>query len=168
MGLGQCSSVIPFMKDWLLKIEYDEIIFCDTGKEAPMTYEHLRVMEKFFDITVLKTETKYPHPPLCTKHAKVEPTRRYLRSKGINKAIKYLGITWEEKSRVRENGVKWIKNNYPLVEQKMTRKDCQEYLLKKLGYVPPRSGCIDCKYHTSPFLDTGRLLESELTISRSI
>ena len=96
LGLGQCSSVMPFMQNWLQRLDYDEIIFCDTGREHPLTYAHLEVMKEIFDITVLKTETKYPLPPMCTRNAKVDPTRRYLRSKGVNKAIKYLETIPEE------------------------------------------------------------------------
>ena len=154
LGLGQCSSVLPFLDKTLYMLEYDEIIFCDTGLEVPLTYEHLKVMQKFFDITILKTSFKESHPPFCTKDAKILPTRRYLRDKGIKQAIQYLGITIEEKHRINKPDVNWIVNKYPLVDLKMTRKDCQKFLLEKLGYVPCRSGCYTCKYFDRPHLIT--------------
>ena len=146
LGLGQCSSVLPFLKNSLYGLEYDEIIFCDTGKEHPLTYAHLEVMQSIFDITILKTEVVKPHPPLCTKEAKILPVRRYLRSKGIDEAFKYLGMTTNEKHRMKQNSIKWIRNEYPLIEFGFSRATCQKFLLENLGYVPIRSGCIDCPY----------------------
>ncbi|MHA1420253.1 MAG: hypothetical protein ACTSPO_15165 [Candidatus Heimdallarchaeaceae archaeon] len=156
LGLGQCSSVLPFLKNTLDGLDYDEIIFCDTGNEAPMTYEHLKIMQNLFEITVLDTSAFFvkPHPPFCTTDTKILPIRRYLRSKGINKAIKFLGYTVDELNRKKENSVKWIKTEYPLIDLEMTRKQCQKFLLDNLGYVPPRSGCINCPYYTRPILIT--------------
>lgn len=146
-GAGQCSSVLPFILN-----DYDKIIFADTGWEHPLTYEWVKIVQEFFPEKFVWLKTNMPgdinhHPPICTKTYKVEPIRRYLRSLGVEKAIKYLGMTYEEKNRVRENSVKWVKHEYPLIRMKMTRKDCQKYLLDNLGFVPLRSGCTICKYN---------------------
>lgn len=152
-GAGQCSSVLPFILN-----DYDYIIFANTGWEHPLTYEWINIIEKMFSEKFIQVNTNMPeklkngkqhHPPICTKKFKVEPIRRKLRELGVKKAIKYLGMTYEEKNRMRENSVKWIKHKYPLIELKMTRKDCQNYLLNTVGFVPPRSGCIICKYNTN-------------------
>lgn len=147
-GAGQCSSVLPFILD-----DYDLIIFANTGWEHPLTIEWARVVNKFFPekfvwINTFMGNDINHHPPICTKKFKVEPIRRYLRKVAyVTKAIKYLGMTYEEKHRVRENSVKWIKHEYPLIEKKMTRKDCQMFLLNNFGFVPIRSGCTICKYY---------------------
>lgn len=148
-GAGQCSSVLPFILD-----DYDLIIFADIGWELPLTYEWVKIVQKTFPEKFVWLKTNMPgdikhHPPICTKKFKVEPIRRYLRSLGVKKAIKYLGMTSEEKGRMNENSIKWIKHEYPLVKFKMSRKDCQKYLLDNLGFVPPRSGCTICKYVSS-------------------
>ena len=145
-GAGQCSSVLPFILD-----EYDAIIFADTGWELALTYCWIDIVKKSFPDKFIRIKTNMPgninhHPPICTKKFKVEPIRRYLRSIGVKKAIKYLGMTIEEKRRMRINSVKWIINDYPLIKLSWTRKDCQQYLLKNIGFVPPRSGCTICKY----------------------
>lgn len=145
-GAGQCSSVLPFILD-----DYDLIIFADTRHELPLTYEWVKIVEKSFPDKFVWLKTNMPkdikhHPPICTKTYKIEPTRRYLRSIGVKEAIKYLGMTFEERERMKENSVKWIKNEYPLIDMKWTRKDCCKYLLDNIGFVPPRSGCIICKY----------------------
>jgi len=146
-GAGQCSSVLPFILN-----DYDLIIFADTGWEHELTYDWCRVVQELFPDKFIWIKTNMPgninhHPPICTKKYKVEPIRRYLRSIGVKKAIKYLGMTIDEKNRVNDNSIKWIKNEYPLIRMKMSRKDCQKYLLDNIGFVPLRSGCTICKYN---------------------
>lgn len=153
-GAGQCSSVLPFILN-----DYDLIIFADTSFEHPLTYEWIKVVQKLFPDRfvwlkpVLKGDFKTWHPPICTKQMKVEPIRRYLRSMGVKEAIKYLGMTIEEKKRVRKNSVKWIKHEYPLIKLKWTRAQCQKYLLDNIGFVPLRSGCTICKYNKAVKFD---------------
>lgn len=151
-GAGQCSSVLPFLLD-----DYDLIIFADIGYELPLTYEWVKIVQKSFPkkFVWLKTEIKQCHPPMCTKDGKILPIRRYLRSIGVKKAIKYLGMTTDEKQRMNQNGIKWIENEYPLIEWGMSRKDCQKYLLDNFGFVPPRSGCTICKYFDRHHLVNG-------------
>lgn len=155
-GAGQCSSVLPF----IIK-NYDLIIFADTGWELPLTYEWVKIIQKSFPGKFVWIKTHMPgdikglHPPICTREFKIAPIRRYLRSIGVKHAVKYLGITFEEKKRVRENSIKWIENDYPLVKLKMTRRDCQKFLLDNFGFVPPRSGCIICKYFNRQHLVDG-------------
>lgn len=160
-GGGQCSSVLPFILD-----DYDLIIFADTGWELPLTYEWIKIVQKSFPSKFIWIKTEMPrnishHPPICTKKYKVEPIRQYLRSIGVKKAIKYLGMTIEEKNRTRENSVKWIEHKYPLIELKMTRKDCCNYLLNNFGFVPPRSGCTICKYFNREDLIDGIKLKNK-------
>ena len=143
-GAGQCSSVLPFLLD-----DFDLIIFADTGLELPLTYEWIKIIEKAFPDKFVRVDTadKFVkcHPPLCTKEAKILPIRRYLRSLGVTKAIKYLGITAEEGNRMSESDVKWEQIKRPLVAWGWTRKTCQQFLLKNFGFVPPQSGCILCR-----------------------
>ena len=159
-GAGQCSSVLPFILD-----DYDYIIFADTGWELPLTYEWVKIIQKSFPEKFVWLKTNMPninhHPPICTKKYKVEPIRRYLRSIGVKSAIKYLGMTSEENNRMTENSVKWVKHEYPLIDLGWTRKTCQKYLLDNFGFIPPRSGCIICKYFTRQDLLNGIKLENK-------
>ena len=154
-GAGQCSSVLPFILN-----DYDLIIFADTGHELPLTYEWVKIVQKSFPRKFVWLKTNMPgdinhHPPICTKKYKVEPIRRYLREIGVKKAIKYLGMTKGEEHRMRSNNVKWITHEYPLIKMKWSRKKCQNYLLKNFGFVPPRSGCVFCKYFDRQHLTSG-------------
>lgn len=153
-GAGQCSSVLPFILN-----DYDLIIFADTGHELPLTYEWVKIVQKSFPKKFIWLQTNMPpencHPPICTKEYKILPIRRYLRSIGVEKAIKYLGMTTDEPHRMKENSIKWITNKYPLIELKWSRKRCQQYLLKNFGFVPPQSGCTICKYFDREHLVSG-------------
>lgn len=166
-GAGQCSSVLPFILN-----EYDSIIFADTGWEHPLTYEWVKIVQNLFKEKFVWIKTEMPgnfdhHPPICTKKYKVEPIRRYLRSIGVKKAIKYLGMTIDEKNRMTDNSVKWITHEYPLIRMKMSRKDCQKYLLDTVGFVPLRSGCTICKFHKNIKFEKVPTLEPWIKEARS-
>ena len=64
----------------------------------------------------------------CTSHWKLTPIRRHLRQSIPNPkpgAIEcWQGISLDEWHRMRDSDVKYIKNVYPLVDQRMTRRDC--------------------------------------------
>ena len=171
-GAGQCSSVLPFILD-----DYDAIIFANTGWELPLTYAWIDVIKKTFPDKFVQVDTNMPeklengkthHPPICTKKYKVEPIRRYLRSIGVKQAIKYLGMTYEERNgRMTENSVKWIKHDYPLIKLKWTRRDCIRYLLCNFGFVPPRTGCTICKHQglTQKWLNEGIEIRNKSLVS---
>lgn len=161
-GGGQCSSAMLF-----LGIECDFIIFADTGNELPLTYAWIDIVQgaypdKFIRI---KTEHKFKqcHHPICTKEAKILPIRRYLRSIGVKKAVKYLGYTIDERKRAKPNGIKWVENQFPLIEMGLTRKDCQQILIDKVGFVPPRSSCMICKFFDREHLIPGQGFRKDQT-----
>jgi hypothetical protein len=87
----------------------------------------------------------------CTKEYKLEPIRRKVRELSGGKSVsQWIGISLDEAHRMKSSGVKYITNRYPLVDIRLTRGDCIEWM-KKHGYpTPPRSACIFCPY-TSDF-----------------
>ena len=57
-------------------------------------------------------------------------------------------IDYSEFHRMRESDRKYIKNKYPLVEQKLTRDELKE-IIKSKGYLlPQKSGCYHCCFTT--------------------
>ena len=58
------------------------------------------------------------------------------------------GISLEEWQLMRDSDVRYIRNVYPLVEQRMTRRDCITWLLARGLDVPPKSACTFCPYHS--------------------
>ena len=107
-------------------MKVDEIIFCDTGKEFPQMYEHIKKVNDYISylygktITVLKSENSFDYYMFdhvktkgknkgkkgygwsnmlvrwCTTFLKKIPTDKYL--KGI-KRIEYIGIAADEQHR---------------------------------------------------------------------
>lgn len=42
-----------------------------------------------------------------------------------------------------------VKFNYPLVDRRMARHDCLNWMAKQGYPKPPRSACIGCPYHSN-------------------
>lgn len=93
----------------------------------------------------------------CTSKFKVDPVRRKVRDLlGVGRhsriapgtVTQLLGISWDESQRMSGSPVKYIVNEYPLIDRRMTREDCQTWL-EGHGYArAPRSACIGCPYHS--------------------
>ena len=97
----------------------------------------------------------------CTTHYKIEPIRKWVREKlGLKPKMRaagkfmvraMIGISVDEIMRVKPSGKAWIMNNYPLVDARLNRRDCQriteEAGLPKAG----KSSCIFCPYHSNSY-----------------
>ena len=131
------------------KMNIDEIIFCDTGKEFPQMYDHIKKVEKYIGrkITVLKsnksfeyllsTETR-PNQKgknvglgwmdfrfrWCTSELKKDVIRKYL--KGIGGYVTYIGFASDETNRKHQK-----KQVYPLQEWGVTEKQALKYCYSK-------------------------------------
>lgn len=129
----------------------DEIIFIDTGLEFDEMYEHIKKVEEFINrkITILKSDktfeyyafehilTKgknkgqkgygFPSPRVrwCNSKLKIDIFNNYVKGK-VN-VKRYIGIAFDEQERIKEDDDKI----YPLVEWKMSEKDCLKYCLEK-------------------------------------
>lgn len=95
----------------------------------------------------------------CTNEYKIQPIiqgiRRFIglkpRQRMKHHINMWLGITTDEAHRMKDNRIKWITNVYPLIERKISRRDCKNYL-KPLGFGDtPKSACIGCPYHSDNF-----------------
>jgi hypothetical protein len=93
----------------------------------------------------------------CTGHWKIEPMRRRISQEltalGIKKTTgvikQWIGISIDEYQRMRDSDVKYIANHYPLIEKKMTRKDCEKWLINNGLEIPPKSACTFCPFHST-------------------
>ena len=88
----------------------------------------------------------------CTYDWKIKPIRRHLRQLLIPNpkpgAVEcWQGISVDEWHRMRDSDVRYIINRYPLVERRMTRRDCVSWLMAHGLDVPPKSACVFCPYH---------------------
>ena len=93
----------------------------------------------------------------CTREFKVEPIEKKLRELvGLKKGqrapneilvTQYIGISLDEATRMKESQTHWIRNRWPLIEKRMKRSDCLEWM-KDNGYPKPaKSSCTFCPYH---------------------
>lgn len=62
-------------------------------------------------------------------------------------AIAWIGISDDEWTRAKPSRKPWIRNRWPLLERKLTRADCINWLLKNGFPIPPRSACKKCPFH---------------------
>ncbi len=86
----------------------------------------------------------------CTTNWKVVPLRRWLQANRNKQPVEqWIGISFDERERMRTSGVKYITNRYPLVEKRMTRADCKDWLNLHGLEVPPKSACVFCPYHSA-------------------
>lgn len=85
----------------------------------------------------------------CTYEWKIKPIRKFIRSlvKPTPNAVEsWQGISLDEWHRMRDSDVKYIRNVYPLVDRRITRAGCTEWLDTHGLPIPPKSACTFCPY----------------------
>jgi hypothetical protein len=89
----------------------------------------------------------------CTSDYKTHPTNSFIRKK-VQKGDTvnlWLGISFDERERMRISTVKWRVNKYPLVDNFIRRKEAIDYV-KKCGLkMPFRSSCYFCPFHSDRY-----------------
>lgn len=95
----------------------------------------------------------------CTREFKIQPITKKLRElvglaprqrapKNSILAISYIGISLDESVRMKPSRLPWIEHRWPLVDIRMRRLDCIEWM-QSHGYpTPHRSACSYCPYHS--------------------
>ena len=92
----------------------------------------------------------------CTVNFKVKPIRREVRRllglgvRGIPRGMvvdQWLGISTDEAHRMRDSGIQWVRNCYPLIGAGMSRADCASWWQ---AHYPEKalekSACMGCPY----------------------
>lgn len=152
----------------------DVIIMADTGDEPDGVYEHVEWMRDYMKSAGLEfvvvqsangplaefstTKRKMVTPMygsrggqiirVCTERWKIREVRRELRKRGAREASVMLGISLDEIHRMKDSPVRWITHHYPLIDLRLTRRNC-ESLIKKAGVPkPPKSACWHCPFRT--------------------
>jgi hypothetical protein len=89
----------------------------------------------------------------CTSDYKIKPILRELRSRcGINRGQKVptvtslIGISRDEMQRMKDSREPWAVNRWPLVELRMNRGNCMEWMSKNGYPEPPKSACVYCPF----------------------
>jgi hypothetical protein len=89
----------------------------------------------------------------CSHEYKLTAIRRKIRELvGPNgKAESWIGISLDEAHRMKPSGRKWNPNRYPLIEARLRREDCQNYLIERVGSPAPKSSCLGCPFHDDAY-----------------
>lgn len=85
----------------------------------------------------------------CTEGYKLRPIRRRLRDLGVTRkhpAQMCIGISLDEAHRMKPSRVQYIRNEWPLVDRRMTRQSCLVWLERRGYPKPPKSACIGCPF----------------------
>ena len=84
----------------------------------------------------------------CTTQWKINGIRRCIQSVRNGEPIEqWIGISLDEFQRMKPSDVKYITHRWPLIEKRMTRHDCENWLRAHDLEVPPKSSCTFCPYH---------------------
>ena len=95
----------------------------------------------------------------CTRDYKIVVIRREVKKLlGLSKqdrwpkdmvVSQWLGISLDEMQRMKTSVEPWMEFRHPLIELKMTRGHCLEWM-RDNGYPePPRSACVFCPFHSN-------------------
>jgi len=86
----------------------------------------------------------------CTYEWKIRPMRQWIQKHRNGDPVEmWIGISTDEYKRMRDSDVKYITNRYPLIEKRMNREDCKDWLVEHNIPVPPRSACVFCPFHST-------------------
>lgn len=90
----------------------------------------------------------------CSDDYKLVPIRKKLRESGAtakNPGESWLGISLDEAIRMKPSQVKYAVNRFPLIDARLRREDCQDYLIKMFGKPAPKSACVGCPFHDDAY-----------------
>lgn len=160
----------------------DMIVFADTSFEASETFEYtdtyVRPLLATLDLTIetashqlakvdlyKRTEQKEAllipayteHGKLanfCSHEWKLRVVRRYLRAKGVERCVNWLGMSTDEVERLHPSDVQWCETHWPLCNMpvsagygvSMSRAMCKQLILEHGWPEPPKSSCWMCPH----------------------
>lgn len=92
-----------------------------------------------------------PMPRHCTRDGKIDVILQCIREEmakvGAKHVVQVMGISVDEATRTRQAQHDYLTNDYPLVDMKVTRHDCLDWMAARGYPKPPRSACVFCPYH---------------------
>lgn len=171
LGAGVQSTVLTLMAADGRWGEPPELaIFADTQHEPAAVYEHLDWLERelagrieVVRVTagdLLDVALGRPFNPIplyladgspgrrqCTKEFKLYPIRHELRRRDLNDVEMWIGISLGESPRMKDTGLQWVRNRWPLIEHRLTRQDCLSWFAERYpARTLAKSACVFCPY----------------------
>lgn len=151
-------------------------VFADTGDESAETISWVEEMDRLLPFPVYIAHRsvlsehlfEWGHSQIpafrpgeigkrqCTKHWKIVPIQKRIRELtnttrkrlGDGAFVLWIGISTDEISRCKDSRVGWIQHRWPLIDARMSRRDCVGWM-KSHGYnEPPKSACVYCPYQS--------------------
>lgn len=90
----------------------------------------------------------------CTNHWKLQVIRKKAREiigatgkrlSGVH-VVMWQGISTDEVGRAKDSREPWIENRFPLLDKRMSRKDCEVWLSARAYHPVPKSACVFCPF----------------------
>ena len=151
-------------------------VFADTQAEPYWVYEQLAFIESKVSFPIYKVtagnlaedtlrgvnstgQKFYPIPwrmenalgrRQCTREYKLKPIYEKCRELGAsakNPANLMIGISMDEIFRAKPARVKYVKNVWPLLDKRVYRLDCLQWMTDRGYPLPRKSACVFCPYH---------------------
>ena len=101
----------------------------------------------------------------CTADYKIKPIMKLVRQLADIKrgqktvgVVQWIGISIDEFRRMKPCREAWAESRWPLIEKRMNRQSCLEWMEKKGYPEPPRSACVFCPFQSPR---EGRRLQTE-------
>lgn len=163
-GVNTVALMILLLRD---REPLDEAVFADTGGEVPETYHYVEFAKNYLADHGVPFQTvsninghdlygtawrRRVIPSAVwrwsTRDYKVRPIHRYYRSLEAH-INQYVGIAYDEVERMKDSGVPYVTNLYPLVDRKISRAGCIEVIEEAGLAVPVKSGCFFCPFNSA-------------------
>jgi len=120
--------------------------------DKPMTYLKLNI--PVYGVTP-NGELRNAMGRACTYDYKVIPILKEIRKRCEIKhgqkettVTQWLGISYDEMQRMKLPSNPWTQHRWPLIEKRMTRAHCKQWMQKNGYPEPPRSACYYCPFHS--------------------
>lgn len=145
-GSGRYASIPWFIKT---VIPAGSRVLDTSRMDGPDSEEHYRVLAT--DQIKLGMGRRQ-----CTAEFKIKPimhkvrdllgvTRRGRIPAGV--VEQWVGISTDEAGRMKAAKQKYVTTRWPLIENNLSRTDCQTWLQENYGMTAPKSACIGCPFH---------------------
>ena len=133
--------------DWLelqLPFKVYRVSFGDLSKEMGKVPLFMKKKNEVV-MGMRKCTTEYKINPVGQKMRELCGLVKYERSKK-SIASQWVGISMDEISRMKDSKLVWMEKRYPLIEKRMTRTDCLNWMKKNNYPRPAKSACVFCPY----------------------
>jgi len=143
LGAGVQSSTMAIMAAKGDLPPVDHAVFSDTQNEPKKVMLYLDLLKKILPYPVHIVSKGNIMEDMLAAKGKHFPKDKYVEQ--------WIGISTDEAGRMKPARDKYILNRHPLIEAKMSRQDCIDYLKKEKIPLPEKSACIVCPYHNDAY-----------------